>query len=82
MPCVRTVLQDQNEQLTQTMRTNILSAALVYVTANSYIGPRKPLSSSNYIAYKKAQIISASKPTVRPPQTVIITELQNLPCLT
>lgn len=81
---VRTVLQNQTEQLTETMRNNILTAALVYTTTNSNLGiPRKPMSNTNYIAYKKAQILSASKPSLRiPTQTAIITELQNLSCPT
>jgi hypothetical protein len=88
MPCGRTVLQDSNEQLTATMRTNLLTAALVFSTATvqpgsaasalGLQGPKRPLSSSNYLAYKKAQLISASDPTVRPPQSSIVTDLQKL----
>ena len=84
MPCSNInalVYQSSYGQLTGSSRTNILSSAIVYVNttrnaANCAL-PRKPLSGTNYIAYKKAQVLSCSKPNVYPQQTVIITELQN-----
>jgi len=60
----------------------MLGAAITYVNTNNnrvrneFIY-NKVLSSSDYIAYKKAQLLSRSKPQpARPIQTVIITELQ------
>ena len=83
MSCTNSqVYQNSYGQLTGSSRTDILSSALVYVnsTQNAAICaiPRKPLSGSDYVAYKKAQLLSCStKKPVYPKQTVIITELQN-----
>ena len=71
------------------MRLSLLRAALTYTdtvarTSATPIGPLNPgrsLTAANYTAYKKARILSGSVPsTVRPPQTAIITELQEFGC--
>jgi hypothetical protein len=60
----------------------MLGAAITYVnTKNNQVRNEfiynKVLSSSDYLAYKKAQLLSQSRPQPkRPIQTVIITELQ------
>jgi hypothetical protein len=84
MSCKSSVLQDSYGQLTGASRVNILASALTYSNANANPNPyalKRPLSNTAYIAYKKAQILAASKPGIRPQQTVIITELQALGCL-
>jgi len=83
--CGSRVLQDPNEQLTGEMRNNILSAAVIYTTVKNaqptshqqlLLSPKRQLSGTDYILYKKGQLLAASKPNQRPPQTVIITDLQ------
>lgn len=80
--CRSAVVQNSYEQMTGTMRTQLLSSAITYINTrdnrvrNEFIY-NKVLSSSDYTAYKKAQLLSQSKPLPkRPIQTVIITELQ------
>jgi hypothetical protein len=66
-------------QLTGASRVNILSSALIYTNAKTNVKPyalKRPLSNTDYIAYKKAQILAASQNGVRPVQTSIITDLQ------
>ena len=73
------VIQSPTGQLTGSSRTNILSAAIIYTdkVMNPLSTPKtKTTSSSDYIAFKKAQILAASTPTVYPQQSVIITDLQ------
>lgn len=79
--CKAYVLQNSCGQLTGTSRTSILAAAIAYANTNSNTNPyalRRPLSNTSYIAYKKACVLAASQPGVRPQQTAIITELQAL----
>jgi len=80
--CRSAVVQNSYEQMTGTLRTQLLSSAITYVNTrdnrvrNEFIY-NKVLSSADYLAYKKAQLLSQSKPQPRRPiQTVIITELQ------
>jgi len=74
--CKAAVLQDSYGQLTGASRVNILAAAITYVHTTQ--NPRKQMSCSNYLAFKKAQILANStRNPVYPQQTVIITELQN-----
>ena len=79
MSCGSGVLQDSYGQLTGSLRATLLSNALVYSTVQAS-GRRTFASSSVYVAYKKAQLLAGSKPTQRPQQSVIMTELQALGC--
>ena len=87
--CNGRVLATSNSQLTGESRTGILASAIIYVNRqNEAAKPqtasrpvvRKPMSNTDYIAYKKAQVLAFSKPEPRilPQQTIIITELQTL----
>ena len=86
-PYVNSALVTQNEigQITGTIRMDLLTAANVYTSQYQYNNvsrkvnpflPAKQLSGADYISYKKGQLLAASRPNQRPPQTVIITDLQ------
>ena len=74
------VVQNSYGQLTGTSRLDILTSAITYVDSQTQppkaVAVRGPLSSGDYVAYKKAQILANSKPGVWPTQTVIITDLR------
>jgi hypothetical protein len=83
--CGSLVLQSPYEQINGSIRTDLLTAALVYTNVMPYtkarqFTPRKQMSGSTYVAYKKAQVLAGSQNGQRPPQTVIITELQAIGC--
>jgi len=80
MSCGSGVLQDSYGQLTGSLRATLLSNALVYSTVQASGRRHTFTSSSDYVAYKKAQLLAGSKPTQRPQQSVIMTELQALGC--
>ena len=79
MQCKASVLQNSYGQLTGASRVNILASAIIYVNTTQQTAMiKKPVSSSNYLAFKKAQILAnSSRNTGYPPQTAIITELQD-----
>ena len=78
--------QNDYGQLTGTSLAQLKSDGILYVNQlNQYaylaannLPPKKFAKSSDYLAYKRAQLLSASRPNQRPPASVIITELQSL----
>lgn len=78
--------QNYYGQLSGTSRVQLLSQGIQYVnqkTQENFLKknnlPIKRFSkSSDYLAYKRAQLLSASQPDQRPQASSIITELQAL----
>jgi hypothetical protein len=73
-----TILKNELQQLTGRSRTDILVAAIKYTTTATTIRPpNAPRNQADYIAFKKAQLLSISKPEkIVPQQSIIITQLQ------
>jgi len=78
--------QNEYGQLTGTSLAQLKSDGIIYVNQlNQYtylaannLPPKKFAKSSDYLAYKRAQCMVISRPSQRPPASVIITELQSL----
>jgi hypothetical protein len=79
--------QNDYQQLTCSLRTSLLADALFYADESRYrravispFQPLRPLTGANYIAYKKAAVIAASRQKrpggIQVPQSVIVTERQ------
>lgn len=86
MACKGNVLPNSYERLSGTGLVQLLSQAIVYAndknqaeyrSANN-LPPKRFAKSSDYLAYKRGLILSASKPTQRPQPSAILTELQAL----
>lgn len=81
--------QNDYQQLTSGQRTMLLADALFYADELRYrqavvsvFQPLRPMTGSNYIAYKKAAVIAASRQKrpggIQVPPSVIVTDLQEL----
>ena len=86
MACKGNVLPTASEQLSGTSLVHLLSQAIVYAndknqaeyrSANN-LPPKRFTKSSDYLSYKRGLILSASRPTQRPQQSAILTDLQAL----
>ena len=86
MVCRGNVLPNTYERLSGTGLVQLLSQAIVYAndknqaeyrSANN-LPPKRFAKSSDYLAYKRGLILSASKPTQRPQPSAILAELQAL----
>jgi hypothetical protein len=86
MACKGNVLPNTYEHLSGTGLVQLLSQAIVYAndknqaeyrSANN-LPPKRFAKSSDYLAYKRGLILSASKPTQRPQPSAILAELQAL----
>lgn len=86
MACKGNVLPNSYERLSGTALVHLLSQAIVYANdknqaeyrAANNLPPKRFTKSSDYLAHKRGLILSASKPTQRPQQSAILTELQAL----
>jgi hypothetical protein len=81
--------QNDYEQLTGSLRTSLLADALFYAdesrfrnAAVSAFQPLRPMTGANYVAYKKAAVLAASRQKrpggIQVPQSVIVTDLQSI----
>jgi hypothetical protein len=74
------ILKNDYLQLTGRSRAELLAAAIQYTTTATTVRPPNALrTNTDYIAFKKAQILAASAPPVllkRPQQSIIVKELQ------
>lgn len=75
-----TILKNDYLQLTGRSRAELLASAIQYTTTATIVRPpNAPRTNTEYIAFKKAQILSFSAPPVllkRPQQSIIVKELQ------
>jgi hypothetical protein len=86
MVCKGNVLPNSDERLSGTALVQLLSQAIVYANdknqaeyrAANNLPPKRFAKSSDYLAYKRGLLLSASKPTQRPQPSAILTELQAL----
>jgi len=83
MVCKGNVLPNSDERLSGTALVQLLSQAIVYANDKHQAEyraarPKRFAKSSDYLAYKRGLLLSASRPTQRPQQSAILTELQAL----
>ena len=79
MSCKASVLPSSDTQLTGTLRTQMLTAALIFGSTSAGTQFRTQ-SSSNHLAFKKAKILAGSQKTLQQSNTSILTDLQKLGC--
>ena len=77
--CGSGVLRNPNSLLTGQALGNLRSTALVYSSAITNGLIRFP-SSTDYMHFKKGQLLAASTKGLTPPQSIIITSLQQFGC--
>jgi hypothetical protein len=81
--------QNDYEQLTAGLRTKLLSDAIFYADESRFrhapispFQPLRPMTGANYVAYKKAAVLAASRQKrpggIQVPQSVIVTDLQSI----
>ena len=81
--------QNDYEQLTGSLRTSLLADALFYADESRFrlaqpspFQPLRPMTGANYVAYKKAAVLAASRQKrpggIQVPQSVIVTDLQSI----
>lgn len=73
-----TIVKNELQQLTGRSRAELLASAIKYVNTTTAVRPPNALrTNTDYIAFKKAQILSISRPQkIIPQQSIIVTELQ------
>ena len=77
--CGSGVLQNPNAQLTGKLLSRLRDTALIYSNAITQ-GDIRFSSSTEYLQFKKGQLLAAGTKGTRPQQSIIITALQQFGC--
>lgn len=82
MDCKSVVRLPQNAALNSSDVMELRGAANIYLTTpKPGVTGRRFVSASDYVKYKKAASLAGSSPSATlPPQTTVITQLQNAGC--